>query len=166
MFKMKIKFIIIIITIAFFDLLTKSLSFSYVKDFAINNNLQFPIVKITDFFNLVIVCNKGVSFGMFNNFDHAKYFIFLINILIIICLFFWLFKNSKKYIDFSLSFIIGGAFGNLIDRAVNGAVADFLDFHLFGYHWPAFNLADSFVFIGVFMLMFESQFTKNDKKNN
>ena len=62
MFKMKIKFIIIIITIAFFDLLTKSLSFSYVKDFAINNNLQFPIVKITDFFNLVIVCNKGVSF--------------------------------------------------------------------------------------------------------
>ena len=166
MFKMKIKFIIIIITIAFFDLLTKSLSFSYVKDFAINNNLQFPIVKITDFFNLVIVWNKGVSFGMFNNFDHAKYFIFLINILIIICLFFWLFKNSKKYIDFSLSFIICGAFGNLIDRAVNGAVADFLDFHLFGYHWPAFNLADSFVFIGVFMLMFESQFTKNDKKNN
>jgi signal peptidase II len=63
-------------------------------------------------------------------------------------------------INFALSFILSGAFGNLIDRAINGAVADFLDFHLFGYHWPAFNLADSLVFIGVFMLIFENQFTK------
>jgi signal peptidase II len=163
----KIKFIIIIIFAVFLDLLTKDLAFSYVKSFTISNNLQFNIAEVTDFFNLVIVWNNGVSFGMFSSFDNAKYFIFLINILIITYLFFWLFKSKKSYIDLSLSLIIGGALGNLTDRAINGAVADFLDFHLFGYHWPAFNLADSIVFIGVFMLIFENQFTKkDDKKNN
>lgn len=163
----KIKFIIIIIFAVFLDLLTKDLAFSYVKSFTISNNLQFNIAEVTDFFNLVIVWNNGVSFGMFSSFDNAKYFIFLINTLIITYLFFWLFKSKKSYIDLSLSLIIGGALGNLTDRAINGAVADFLDFHLFGYHWPAFNLADSIVFIGVFMLIFENQFTKkDDKKNN
>lgn len=160
----KIKFIIIIIAICLLDLLTKYWAFSYVKNITINNELPFYMVKITDFFNLVIVWNKGVSFGMFSNLDHAKYFIFAINIAIIIYLFIWLYKNKKTYIDCSLSFILAGAFGNLIDRAINGAVADFLDFHLFGYHWPAFNLADSVVFIGVFMLIFENQFTKNNAK--
>ncbi len=89
---------------------------------------------------------------------------FLINTLIITYLLFWLFRSKKSYIDLALSLIIGGALGNLIDRAINGAVADFLDFHLFGYHWPAFNLADSIVFIGVFMLIFENQFIKKDDK--
>lgn len=163
MFKLFSIFIIIII--ASLDLLTKYLAFSYVINFAVTNNLNYTIIKITSFFNLVTVMNHGVSFGMFSNIDNAKYFIFAINIAIIIFLFIWLFKNKKKYIDIALSFILGGAFGNLIDRFINGAVADFLDFHLFGYHWPAFNLADSFVFIGVFMLIFENQLTKNVKKN-
>jgi signal peptidase II len=163
----KIKFIIIIIFAVFLDLLTKDLAFSYVKSFTISNNLQFNILEVTDFFNLVIVWNNGVSFGMFSSFDNAKYFIFLINTLSITYLLFWLFRCKKSYIDLALSLIIGGALGNLIDRAINGAVADFLDFHLFGYHWPAFNLADSIVFIGVFMLIFENQFIKkDDKKNN
>jgi signal peptidase II len=162
----KIKFIFIIILLAILDLLTKYAAFSYVENYVINNNLPFFQVPITDFFNLVIVWNKGVSFGMFSDINYAKYFIFIINIAIITYLFFWLYKNKKKYIDFALSFILAGAFGNLIDRAINGAVADFLDFHLFNYHWPAFNLADSLVFIGVFMLIFENQFTKNNDKNS
>ena len=160
----KIKFILIIIFIIFLDLLTKYLVFSYVKNFTVSNNLQFYIVEIANFFNLVIVWNNGISFGMFSNFNNAKYFIFLTNILIIIFLSIWFFKNKKSYINLSLSFIIAGALGNLIDRIINGAVFDFLDFHLFGYHWPAFNLADSFIFIGVFMLVFENQFTKKDAK--
>ena len=65
---------------------------------------------------------------------------------------------------FALGFIIGGALGNSIDRAKNGAVADFLDFHLASYHWPAFNLADSFVFIGVMILLLEDFIFKNSKK--
>jgi len=163
----KIKFIIIIILAVILDLLSKYMVFAYIENYAISNNLPFYMVNVTDFFNLVIVWNNGVSFGMFGDFDNAKYFIFLVNILIISYLIFWFHRNKKIYIDFSLSFIIAGAFGNLIDRLINGAVADFLDFHLFGYHWPAFNLADSLVFIGVFMLIFENQFTKNhDKENN
>lgn len=164
---LKIKFLLLIVILIFLDLFTKNLSFSYVKKIATENDLPFYMVEITNFFNLVIVWNKGVSFGMFSNLEHAKYFIFLINIAIITYLFIWFYKNQKLYINFALSFILSGAFGNLIDRVINGAVADFLDFHLFGYHWPAFNLADSLVFIGVFMLIFENQFTKkNAKKDN
>ena len=160
----KIKFITLIIVIIFLDLLTKNLTFSYVENFIIDNELQFPSVKITNFFNLVIVWNNGVSFGMFSNFANAKYFIFLINILIIIYLFVWFFRNQKIYIDYALSFIIAGALGNLIDRAINGAVADFLDFHLFGYHWPAFNVADSAITVGVIFIIFDELFLSRKRE--
>ena len=62
----------------------------------------------------------------------------------------------------AFSLIIGGALGNLIDRIRYKAVADFLDFHLFAYHWPAFNLADSLIFIGVAMLLFEELLIKKN----
>ena len=68
--------------------------------------------------------------------------------------------NITGKISSKVSDLIGGAFGNLIDRIRNGAVADFLDFHLMTYHWPAFNLADSFVFIGVMILIFEDLIIK------
>ena len=55
----------------------------------------------------------------------------------------------------ALGFVIGGAGGNIIDRIVNGAVADFLDFHIAGYHWPAFNLADTTISIGAAIMIFD-----------
>ena len=56
--------------------------------------------------------------------------------------------------------MIGGALGNAIDRAIHGAVADFLDFHLADYHWPAFNLADTAITVGVALLLFDALFVK------
>lgn len=134
--------------------------------FTVLNQLEMyqPVIEITSFFNLVQVWNNGVSFGMFSNFQNARIVIMIVNILITFVLLIWLFRNKIKYLMFALSFIIGGALGNLVDRTMNGAVADFLDFHISTYHWPAFNLADSFVFIGVALLLFENLFVKKDEK--
>jgi signal peptidase II len=60
-------------------------------------------------------------------------------------------ENSSEALGYSL--IIGGAVGNAIDRVLYGAVADYLDFHAFGYHWPAFNVTDSAIFMGVTLIL-------------
>jgi signal peptidase II len=143
--------VIIAFFVAVSDLFTKRLIFSILENIGSPN----PEIKIFDFFSLVYVRNYGVSFGMFNKLAHSNIIFAGIQFLIALILFFWLYNNKKPAISYALSFIIGGAFGNLIDRLQNGAVADFLDFHIGNYHWPAFNLADSCVFIGVAILLLE-----------
>jgi signal peptidase II len=78
----------------------------------------------------------------------------------------WLYRNEKIYLTYALGLITGGAVGNLFDRIKNGAVADFLDFHIASYHWPAFNAADSFVFIGVAILLLEDFFIWIERQKN
>ena len=141
--------------VAVSDLLSKKLIFAYLEGFY---NKQ---IIVFDFFNLVQVLNRGVSFGMFNNLEEARLILSILQMSIAVILFFWLYNNQKLHFTYGLGFIIGGALGNAIDRIKNGAVADFLDFHIASYHWPAFNLADSFVFIGVFILLFDDIFFKN-----
>lgn len=137
----------------FLDLFTKKLTFAI-----LDNQAPIDHIEVFDFFNLVKVWNHGVSFGMFNNLDSAQFVFSAIVAIITIILLIWLYNNQKTYLAWALGLIIGGALGNLADRIQNGAVADFLDFHLASYHWPAFNLADSFVFIGVAMLLIEDLF--------
>jgi signal peptidase II len=117
-------------------------------------------IKVFSFFNLVMVWNRGVSFGLFNNIANAQIILSVLALLIVGFLVNWFLKTDSKYIVIALTFVIAGALGNIIDRIINGAVADFLDFHISGYHWPAFNLADSFVFIGAVLLIFEELFIK------
>jgi signal peptidase II len=74
----------------------------------------------------------------------------------------WLFQSIRLFSAIALGLIIGGAMGNVIDRVLVGAVVDFLDFHAFGYHWPAFNVADTGIFIGAICLVFESFFSKDE----
>lgn len=112
--------------------------------------------EVTSFFNIVLVWNRGVSFGMFANAVYAPYIFSILTIIIIIILLFMI-KNSHSNFDvIGYSLIIGGAIGNLIDRIRFGAVIDFLDFHISHNHWPAFNLADSFICVGAVMIIFES----------
>ena len=148
------------ITLALFfmaaDLYSKYYFFAFLDNLVSEKVIYYPVFEITSFFNLVQVWNKGVSFGIMNDLNNGKILIICLNILITSVLLVWLFKNTHKYLTIAISFIIGGALGNLVDRIMHHAVADFLDFHISGYHWPAFNLADSFVFIGVFMLLFEN----------
>jgi signal peptidase II len=146
--------------IAFLDLLSKHLVFSFLDKIAIEKQLQYPTLEVTSFFNLVQVWNKGVSFGMLNNLSDGKYIILTVNLSILSALLVWLYRNQIVYLTIAIGLIIGGAIGNIIDRIFNEAVADFLDFYIGKYHWPAFNLADSAVFLGVALLLLENYFVK------
>ncbi len=111
------------------------------------------VVKITSFLNLVLVYNKGISFGLFNQVDYSNY-IFTILSLIIICFLLKWFKDSVILAEsLALGLIIGGAIGNVVDRAFRPGVVDFIQLHWQGYYWPNFNIADSAICIGVIVLM-------------
>jgi signal peptidase II len=111
---------------------------------------------IYGFFNLTHVRNTGGAFGIFGG-DKGGFgsLLFIVVSLIAIGILLFLFfkmKEEKEMISFSFSLVLAGAIGNLIDRLHYGEVIDFLDFHLFSYHWPAFNIADSAITIGVILL--------------
>ena len=74
----------------------------------------------------------------------------------------WLAKAQNKLLGVSLGLVIGGALGNAIDRAIYHAVADFLDFHAAGYHWPSFNVADIAITVGVILLLLDGLITRRD----
>lgn len=122
-------------------------------------------VIVTDFFNHVMVWNRGISFGMMQDAEYSNIFFFFFSSFIIIFIFFLIRSSKIEAEKIFLSIIAGGALGNVFDRVRFGAVADFFDFHYNGYHWPAFNLADSFVFIGAFgMIAYTLLFSKNTDK--
>ena len=77
---------------------------------------------------------------------------------------YWLFRENRRWTVIGLGLIIGGAVGNLIDRLRFGAVADFLDVHAFGYHWPAFNAADSAITVGAIVVILESLFCNTKER--
>jgi signal peptidase II len=109
------------------------------------------------FFNLVLVWNRGISFGLFSHHPEWMPWILLgLTSLMTLVLACWLSRTPRRLTQIGLSMVIGGAMGNIIDRLHYGAVVDFLDFHLFGRHWPAFNIADSAIFIGVVFLLWDS----------
>lgn len=121
-------------------------------------------IKVTDFFNLVLVWNRGVSFGMFQNESvWGPVLLGSLTVAIIGFLYFWLKNAETRLTAIALGLVMGGAFGNLIDRIAHQAVVDFLDFHAFGCHWPAFNVADSAITIGVVLIIFESLFERREK---
>jgi len=112
---------------------------------------------IPGFFNIVLVKNRGMAFGILNQTRPGLFPAFLLAATIVaigvILFLFWTRKNETWFM-IGLSLILGGAVGNLIDRIRLGYVIDFLDFFIAGYHWPAFNVADSAVTVGAFWLLF------------
>lgn len=116
-----------------------------------------PAMDITPFFSLVVVWNYGVSFGMLAS-QQQPFALIGISAVICFILLIWLYKCNSRWVGFALGCIMGGAVGNVIDRLRFGAVADFLDFHIGQLHWPAFNIADSGIFIGVVLLCWHSMF--------
>ena len=124
---------------------------------------QLTSIEVTSFFNLVLLFNQGVSFGMFAQQNQPLLLVGL-SVVIMLILFVWLLRNKVPIIALAIGGILGGATGNVIDRVRYGAVVDFLDFHINELHYPAFNLADSFVFIGVAILVSHNIFF--DKKQD
>lgn len=117
-------------------------------------------IEITGFFNLVLTFNRGVSFGMFAG-HNQPLLLTAVSLVIVAVLLVWLARTHEKMVAIAIGSIIGGALGNVYDRARLGAVVDFLDFHIGNLHWPAFNVADSCVFLGVATLAIHSFFFEN-----
>lgn len=125
------------------------------------------VIPVTPFFNLVMGWNRGVSFGLFNQeSDFNSWVLIGVAAVIITILIVWMYRAETHLTAVALGFVIGGAVGNVIDRVWVGAVADFLDFHIAGYHWPAFNLADSAIFMGAAALILESLFRPSERPKN
>jgi signal peptidase II len=120
-------------------------------------------ISVTPFFNLVVAWNRGVSFGLFgSDSPYGGWILSLIALVIVGFLTHWLYRIQKNYQAIAIGMIIGGALGNVADRVMYGAVYDFLDVHVAGYHWPAFNVADSGITIGAVILVLDSLFAKSD----
>lgn len=114
-------------------------------------------IEVTSFFNLVMVWNRGVSFGLFSHADDSRRWILILAAAAItLWLLVWLWRGPNRLVALALGLVIGGALGNILDRLRFGAVADFFDFHLFGWHWPAFNIADCAIVVGVGLLLLDS----------
>ena len=104
------------------------------------------------FLDLVNIHNKGISFGLFSE-NFPTWLITIIVGLVIIILIYWFFIADKIIEKWALIIIISGAFGNFIDRLLHNHVVDFLYFHYKSYYWPAFNIADIAITIGVAILI-------------
>lgn len=125
------------------------------------------IIIITPFFNLVSGWNRGVSFGMFSSSESwSGWVLSLLALGIVGFLLNWLRKAESTRYAVSIGLIIGGALGNVADRMMHGAVFDFLDFHVSGYHWPAFNVADSGITVGAVILVLDSLLTKQENRES
>lgn len=118
--------------------------------------LPFASVEVLPFFNLSMVWNEGISFGMF----HGSGIWILVGLALIITAVFsvWLTRATGWLQAVSLAMVIGGAVGNVIDRLRFGAVADFFDFHVAGWHYPAFNIADCGITVGIALLVIDGVF--------
>ena len=117
------------------------------------------VIEVTGFFNLVLAWNTGVSFSAFAGSGPAGRWI-LVGVAIVICGFVlaWMGRTQRRLLIAGFAVIVGGALGNVIDRVIHGAVVDFLDFHLASWHWPAFNLADTAITLGVVAIIADSLF--------
>ena len=115
-------------------------------------------IPVLPFFNLVLVYNPGAAFSFLSTAAGWQRELFVsIAFAACVLILFLLRRYAHDYLFcFALSLILGGAIGNMIDRVVLGAVVDFLDIHVAGYHWPAFNLADSAITCGAALLIWDS----------
>jgi signal peptidase II len=131
--------------------------------------LYESIEVIPGFFNLTYILNPGAAFGFMANMNESyRQLFFVVATIIAICAVLFLLKKEgyMKIRAFAYTFILAGAIGNLIDRIYIGKVVDFLDFYISKHHWPAFNVADSAVFIGVCLLLVDLFYHKRSVQHD
>ena len=128
------------------------------------DRMPYTQIEILPFFNIVMVWNRGISFGLFNEHGNGPLALTVLAMIIVATFGVWLFRTGSAMIAAALALIIGGALGNVLDRVRFGAVADFLDFHIGALHWPAFNVADSAICIGIALLLIHGLFLDPKRK--
>lgn len=118
---------------------------------------SIPVVP--GFFDLAFVVNPGAAFGFLATLSERVRNPFFIAIsvaaAVLILLYHWRYVRTDRLISVALSLVLGGAVGNLVDRLRYGLVVDFLDVHIYQYHWPAFNVADSAISVGVGLMLLD-----------
>jgi signal peptidase II len=112
---------------------------------------------VTSYFNLVMVYNKGAAFSFLSDQPGWQRYFFTAVSVIASLFILWMLKRNptQRLFCWALALILGGAVGNLIDRIAYGHVIDFLDFHVGGWHWPAFNVADSAITVGAILFVLD-----------
>ena len=119
----------------------------------------FESIPLTSFFNLTYVHNTGAAFSFLSEAGGwQRWFFALLALVISGVLIVWIarLKQHERLMAAALSLVLGGAIGNLIDRVAYGYVIDFLDFYYQSWHWPAFNVADMAICLGVFLMLLEN----------
>lgn len=145
------------ISVAMLTLIADQLSKNAALSWFLNGHHQ---IEATPFLNIILVANRGISFGMLA--ADSAYGIWAL-IITAICISFllglWIWQAESLFSSLCFGLVLGGALGNVIDRFIHGAVVDFLDFHAFGYHWYTFNIADCGIVLGAFLLAIQVLFS-------
>ena len=126
---------------------------------AITANFQFGESKyLLPFFNLVLAYNKGAAFSFLANASGWQREFFIVITVVVTIALLWMMKQNQRntLLCSALALVIGGAIGNLYDRVAYGHVIDFVQWHVAGYYWPAFNIADSAICLGAGLLIWDS----------
>ena len=151
--------LLILVLLIFLDFLSKQIIFYFVK---LNQ-----LISLVSFVDITHIHNYGIAFGLFAG-VLPQWFIIISGVVIMIFLFFWLFKASNKLEKWGILIIIAGAISNIGDRFINNYVLDFIFLHYKQYYWPAFNFADVYISTGVLLIIIENykMFKTRLKDNN
>jgi signal peptidase II len=121
------------------------------------------IVEVIPCLNFMLVFNPGVTFGLLRAYSNIHYILLVTGVCVLSCIIsVWWYKAENSIQRYATAMILAGALGNLVDRLRFRAVVDFLDFHVFGWHWYTFNVADSAIVLGVGLLLLDN-FCKSNK---
>ena len=116
------------------------------------NNLEK--IFINPFLDLFLVFNTGISYGLLGGeSSFQKWLLIIVSVSIVAFLLFWVKDSTSRLVNISISFITGGALGNILDRILYGGVIDFISLHAYGYYWYIFNIADVFIVFGVILFL-------------
>jgi signal peptidase II len=139
------------------DQITKILALAYLAD---------KPAPVLPFFRLVLVHNTGISFGMFNHNANGPLILSILSLAIAAYFSVWLWRAANRPLIIAIGAVIGGALGNVIDRARLGWVVDFLDFHWKDWHYPAFNVADSCIVLGIAFIVLDGLLFERQRRES
>jgi signal peptidase II len=145
-----IRWLAVSVAVAAADLATKAwVSRSFVEG---------EVREVTPFFNLVLMHNPGAAFSFLAGAGGWQRWFFTVVTVVIAAAIVWMLSRHRgeRFVSFALALVLGGALGNLYDRVTLGHVVDFVQVHAGGYYWPAFNVADSAITVGVALLIWDS----------
>ncbi len=141
----------------------------WTKQYAVSHLFLGERFEVMPFFNFILVYNKGAAFSLFANQPGWQvYFFATISTVVSLGLLYWLYTlpAKNKWLSIALCLILAGAMGNLYDRVTLEKVVDFIDWYYGGYHFPAFNIADSVILLGALMMLFDNFFNPQENETN